>query len=47
MCPYCASPIEPALVDLDAALTAETHLITLVDDAVPLVPQPEPHAADL
>ncbi|HET8751562.1 MAG TPA: zinc ribbon domain-containing protein [Gaiellaceae bacterium] len=47
MCPYCASPIEPTQVDLDAALTAETKTITLVDDSIPLVPQPEPRVADL
>ncbi|HEU5215642.1 MAG TPA: zinc ribbon domain-containing protein [Gaiellaceae bacterium] len=47
MCPYCASPIEPSEVDLDAALTAETQTISLVDDAIPLVPQPEQQVADL
>ena len=47
MCPYCASPIEPSQVDLDAALTAETQTISLVDDGIPLVPQPEPRVADL
>jgi double zinc ribbon protein len=47
MCPYCASPIQPSHVDLDAALTAEAKTsITLVDDTIPLVPQPEPRAAD-
>lgn len=45
MCPYCATPVEPPQVDLDAALTAEAK-ITLVDDAIPLVPQAEPRAAD-
>jgi hypothetical protein len=45
LCPYCASAIEPSKVDLDAALTAETQMITLVDD-IPLVPQPETRAAD-
>jgi len=45
LCPYCASAIEPSQVDLDAALTAETQKITLVDD-IPLVPQPESRAAD-
>jgi hypothetical protein len=44
MCPYCASPIEPSQVDLDAALTAER--ITLVDDTIALVPQPEPRVVD-
>jgi double zinc ribbon protein len=49
MCPYCASPVEdePAEVDLDAALTAEAHTISLVDDTIPLVPQPEQQVADL
>lgn len=51
MCPYCASPIEPGLteparVDLDAALTAEAKSITLVDDAIPLVPQTGQRAVD-
>jgi hypothetical protein len=46
MCPYCASAIQPSQVDLDAALTAEAHTITLVDDTIPLVPQHEPRAAD-
>jgi RNA polymerase subunit RPABC4/transcription elongation factor Spt4 len=46
MCPYCASPIKPSQVDLDAALTAEATRIALVDDTIPLVPQPEPRAAD-
>jgi hypothetical protein len=45
LCPYCASAIEPSQADLDAALTAETQTITLVDD-MPLVPQPETRAAD-
>jgi RNA polymerase subunit RPABC4/transcription elongation factor Spt4 len=45
LCPYCASAIEPSQADLDAALTAETQRITLVDD-IPLVPQPENRAAD-
>jgi Double zinc ribbon len=40
MCPYCAKPIEPAQGDLDAALTAEAKKIALVDDTIPLVPQP-------
>jgi Double zinc ribbon len=46
MCPYCATPIEPSQVDLDAALSAEVKTIALVDDSIPLVPQPEPRAAD-
>jgi RNA polymerase subunit RPABC4/transcription elongation factor Spt4 len=46
VCPYCASAIAPSQVDLDAALTAETQRITLVDD-IPLVPQPEPRAAEV
>ena len=45
VCPYCASAIAPSQVDLDAALAAEATTITLVDD-IPLVPQPEPRAAD-
>jgi hypothetical protein len=47
MCPYCATPIEfePSQADLDAALTAETKTVTLVDDTIPLVPA-ERHAAD-
>ena len=40
LCPYCASAIQPSEADLDAALTAETQRITLVDD-IPLVPRPE------
>jgi hypothetical protein len=39
VCPYCTSPIAPSQVDLDAALTAETQTIALIDDAIPLVPQ--------
>ncbi len=46
MCPYCTSPVGPADVDLDAALTAEVKTIALVDDGIPLVPQPEAHIAD-
>jgi hypothetical protein len=46
MCPYCTSSIEPSQVDLDAALTAEAKTISLVDDTIPLVPQPEPRLAD-
>ena len=47
LCPYCATPVvEPPLVDLDAALTAEAKTITIVDDSIPLVPQPEPRVAD-
>jgi RNA polymerase subunit RPABC4/transcription elongation factor Spt4 len=45
VCPYCASAIAPSAVDLDAALTAEAKMITLVDD-IPLVPQPPTRAAD-
>jgi hypothetical protein len=33
-------------VDLDAALMAEAKTITLVNDAMPLVPQAEPRVAD-
>jgi hypothetical protein len=47
MCPYCASPVEPSQVDLDAALTAEAQTIAVVNDSIPLVPQPEQHVADL
>lgn len=48
MCPYClASVDDPAQVDLDAALTAETRTIAVVDDGITLVPQPEPRVADL
>jgi hypothetical protein len=47
VCPYCTSPIEPSQVDLDAALTAEAQTIALVDDSIPLVPQPEQRVADL
>jgi Double zinc ribbon len=47
MCPYCASPIEPSQVDLDAALTAEAEAIALVENGIPLVPQPEQRVADL
>ena len=47
MCPYCASPIEPSQDELDAALTAEAQTIAMVDDTIPLVPQPEPQVADL
>lgn len=46
MCPYCAAPIEPSHVDLDAALTAEAQTIAMVDDGIPLVPQPETRIAD-
>jgi hypothetical protein len=46
MCPYCATPVEPSQADLDAALTAEAQRIALVDDTIPLVPQPEPRVAD-
>ncbi len=48
ICPYCTSPVEPAAsqADLDEALTAEARTITLVDDPVPLVAQPERRAAD-
>ena len=46
MCPFCATPVEPPQVDLDAALTAEAARITLVDDTIPLVPQADPRAAD-
>ena len=38
MCPYCATPVGPPQVDLDAALTAEAK-IALVDDTIPLVPR--------
>ena len=41
LCPYCVTPVAPSQVDLDAALTAETKRISLVDDTIPLVPQAE------
>jgi hypothetical protein len=37
--------VGPSQVDLDAALTAETKRISLVDHAIPLVPQAEQHSA--
>jgi double zinc ribbon protein len=46
LCPYCLTPVGSAEVDLDAALTAETKTIALVDDTIPLVPQPESRVAD-
>jgi predicted amidophosphoribosyltransferase len=46
ICPYCATPVELSLVDLDAALTGEAQTIALVNDSIPLVPQPEQRAAD-
>jgi len=46
ICPYCASPIEPREADLDTALTAEAKAISLVDESIPLVPQPESRVAD-
>jgi predicted amidophosphoribosyltransferase len=47
MCPYCATPTtEPLPADLDAALTAEAKTIALVDETIPLVPQPAPRVAD-
>jgi hypothetical protein len=46
ICPYCTSPIGPAAEDLDAALTSEARTIALVDDTIPLVPQPEQRIAD-
>lgn len=46
LCPYCLTPVGPAEVDLDAALMAETQTIALVDDTIPLVPQPERRVAD-
>lgn len=46
LCPYCLTPIGPAEVDLDAALHGETQMIALVDDTIPLVPQPEQRVAD-
>jgi len=44
--PYCMPPAGRVEVDLDAALTAEAKTITLVDDNIPLVPQPERRVAD-
>jgi hypothetical protein len=46
VCPYCTAPLEPPQADLDAALTAEAQSIALVDDLIPLVPQPEQRVAD-
>ena len=46
MCPYCATAVGPSQVDLDAAMTAETKTIALVDDTIPLVAQAEPRAAE-
>jgi len=46
ICPYCAAPVEPPQVDLDAALSAEERSIALVDDTIPLVPQTERRAAN-
>jgi RNA polymerase subunit RPABC4/transcription elongation factor Spt4 len=46
MCPYCATAVGPSQVDLDAALTAETKTIALVDHTIPLVAQAEPRAAE-
>jgi hypothetical protein len=47
LCPYCATPVvvQSSQVDLDAALTAETKRISLVDHTIPLVPQAEQHRA--
>ena len=46
LCPYCMTPVGPVEVDLDAALTAEAKKITLVEDNIPVVPQPERRVAD-
>jgi hypothetical protein len=46
MCPYCATPVELSPADLDAALTGEVQTIALVNETIPLVPQPEQRAAD-
>jgi hypothetical protein len=46
LCPYCLTAVGPAEVDLDAALKAEAKTIALVDDTIPLVPQPEQRVAD-
>lgn len=46
LCPYCLTPVGPAEVDLDAALSAETKTIRLIDDTIPLVPQPDRRVAD-
>jgi hypothetical protein len=46
LCPYCATFVEPTQVDLDAALTAEAKTITVVDDGITLMPQPERRVAD-
>lgn len=47
LCPYCLTPVGPAQVDLDSALTAEAKTITLVDDSIPLVPKHERRVADV
>jgi RNA polymerase subunit RPABC4/transcription elongation factor Spt4 len=46
ICPYCTSPVEPQEVDLDAALTAEAQSLTVIEDGIALVPQPEARVAD-
>jgi hypothetical protein len=46
ICPFCMSPAGQAAADLDAALRSEARTITLVDDSIPLVPQPEQQVAD-
>jgi hypothetical protein len=46
MCPYCATPVELSQADLDAALTAEAQRIAVVDNTIPLAPQPQPRVAD-
>jgi len=38
ICPYCTSPIEPSQIDLDAALTAETRTLGVVDETAAVVP---------
>jgi hypothetical protein len=46
MCPHCATPVDPAQEDLDAALAAEALTLVELDDAATLVPQPEPRVTD-
>jgi hypothetical protein len=46
LCPYCLTPVGPTEMDLDAALQAEAKTIALVDDTIPLVPEPEQRFAD-
>jgi Double zinc ribbon len=38
ICPYCVSPIDLPQIDLDAALTAETRTLDVVDEGAAVVP---------